>query len=599
MPGVVAAVLATAAFAVHLAARHSIHVVVERGLLPRWDLAAHLWHGWFDYYLLTSGRIPHVLWDLWLQGYWPPLLSLWQVPFYLLLGGELSAGSWSSAAAFTFVGVLGALILWQQWAHRSLLPAAIFIALLTSSPFLLAYATITMTEMAGATAQLLVVFAYERYRARPTGRRATLIAISLTILFFTKYNYFLLLAAPLVVHEWLERTAGWTLQRRARAVWASARRVLTSPMGVLVVAYAVALVAVLASGGFEFRILGRRVSVRGIGNSGHIVLYIAFARIAYLYWRGRIDWEALGAADPRIPALIVWFVVPVAVWMASPYPNHIRDFFNLVVNRPVGEPTVEAGLASYFAALRDGYFFSPWVLGVVAGAFVVAAVRYRAQPALMKFLVVAVAFQAAVIALHQTRLPRFLLLTVVLLCLAAAGEVGRWLSALRGGVAIGAALAPAVLACGIAGTMRMVEEERFRALALEEYIDSPALREALGVIRRELSPDDRLLVIGETDVLSPALVRWQLGPPSGVPSLPHRIAGEGRLDPELATCVLLVASPGSMAPLSVGGFEPSRVRAVMEAIGRGDLIERHRFALTDLGVSLWFYVRPPRRASAP
>lgn len=39
-----------------IVARHSIQMVAARSLLPRWDLATHLWHGWFDYHLLTTGH---------------------------------------------------------------------------------------------------------------------------------------------------------------------------------------------------------------------------------------------------------------------------------------------------------------------------------------------------------------------------------------------------------------------------------------------------------------------------------------------------------------------------------------------------------------
>lgn len=58
-------------------------------------------------------------------------------------------------------------------------------------------------------------------------------------------------------------------------------------------------------------------------------------------------------------------------------------------------------------------------------AFAVSAVLYRRQPPLMQWLILAIPLQFAVIALHPTRFTRFLLLPVVLLCLAAAGDVGR------------------------------------------------------------------------------------------------------------------------------------------------------------------------------
>ncbi|MCR4375893.1 MAG: hypothetical protein NUW22_13700, partial [Acidobacteria bacterium] len=175
-------------YAAAVVAPHTIAIVRARHLLPRWDLAAHLGHGWLDYHYLVTGQLHRFLWELWLQGYWPPIPSLFQLPFYLLMGGDMTSGLSSSLAAFVLVGVTGTAILWRQWGAVSLLPASVFLALLVSSPFLLAYASVTMTETIGALAQLLVVYAYVRYCLEHTPSSARLFAISLSVLFFTKYN---------------------------------------------------------------------------------------------------------------------------------------------------------------------------------------------------------------------------------------------------------------------------------------------------------------------------------------------------------------------------------------------------------------------------
>jgi hypothetical protein len=464
-----------------------------------------------------------------------------------------------------------------------------------SSPFLLAYATVTMTEMLGALAQLLVLLCYLSYRQDPSPRTARLFAVSLTVLFFVKYNYFVLLVGPLLLHEWLERTSRWSLTRRSTSVWRWTRRVLSSPTGAFVGLYIAGLMIILSTGGFEFQLQGHRVSVHGIGNSGHVVLYFLLGRLWYLQRRGRIDWGRLTSADPRIGPLLLWFAVPVTIWLASPYPNHIRDVANLVINRPLGEPTVATGIATYLDALQTAYFYTEWILGFVLAAFGVAAARYRKQPPLMQWLILAIPLQFAAIALHQTRFPRFLLLTVVLLCLAAAGEVGRWFSG-RPGRLVAGLLAPMVLASGLVAARHVVTEERFRVVAFEHYTDSEALRMAMGVIRGELTADDRLLIVGESDELSPALFRWELGPPSGVASFPFKIGGAGRLDPALATRVLLIVPLASdFAPIGVAHYDPARIDVVREEIDRGDLILRRELPLADLQVALRLYGRTPKR----
>ena len=425
-PALLGAVAVLLTCIARLVYEHTIAIVEAKGLLPRWDVASHLGAGWLDYHYLITGQIHRLLWDLWMQGYWPPMHSIYQIPFYLLRGPAMSSGLSSSLVAFVLAGITGTMLLWRQWRWASLLPVSLYLGLLISSPLLLAYASVTMTEMLGALAQLLVLLCYLRYRQRPDRATARLFAISLTTLFFTKYNYFLMLAVPLVLHEWLDRTKGWGVQRKAAAFWGWTRRVLSTPAGALLGLYLAGVLAILLTGGFEFHVSGQRVSVRSIGNTGHVVLYIVILRFIYLYRRGRLDrWRT--TSDDLVRAIFVWFVVPVTIWLASPYPNHIKDFFNLVINRPMGAPSVEAGAMSYVSALRTEYFYSPWVIAIALAIFVVAAIRYWRQPPLMQWLILTVVLQFGVIAVHQTRFARFLILPVVLLCLAASAEVGAWL----------------------------------------------------------------------------------------------------------------------------------------------------------------------------
>lgn len=587
--------LATAclAYVAHLVARQTVDVVQSRGLLPRWDLATHLGHGWFDYHLLATGRIDRLLWDLWLQGYWPPLPSVYQIPFYLLLGSGIAPGLWSALAAFLLVGLIGTAVLWRQRTRDAALPAALFLGLLISSPYLLAYASVTMTEMPGAAAQLLVLLCYVGHRQRPGLWSARLFAMSLTVLFFTKYNYFLMLGVPLVLHEWLEWGSGRTIGQRLAATWRGACRILFTPTGMLLALYLLGLVIVLRSGGFDFRLFGQRVSVHSVGNSGHVVLYLLLARVWYLHRRGRIDWARITSADPRARALLAWFVLPVTIWFASPYPNHIRDFFNLVVNRPLGDASVGAGIEAYTDALRSDYFYSEWVFVLVAAVVVVAAIRFRRQPPLMRWLILAIPLQLAAIALHQTRFPRFLLLTVVLVCLVAANEAGGWFAGPGRRRLAGALLAPIVAACGIAAATRVVMQERFRAVAFENYTDSHALRRALDEIRTGLTADDRLAIVGQGNELSPALFRWQLGPPSGVPCFPFEIGGAAGQEVAGATRLLLIVpSDPALARIDDTPAYRAQRRTALELVERGELLLRREIRLDDMQVALRLYDRP-------
>jgi len=416
-------------------------------------------------------------------------------------------------------------------------------------------------------------------------------ALPISVLFFTKYNYFFLLVVPLVIHEWLEQTSDGS---RFTAVWQSMQRVVKSPTGLLLLVYLFALAIVLRTGGFDAHVLGRRISVHTIGNTGHVVLYTLLARLWYLHRRHRIDWNRLASRDLRVRPLLVWFVLPVTVWFAVPYPNHIRDFANLVFNRPLGEPSVTRGIVTYVDALRESYFYSPWLLLGVIVAFVMAGVRYGSQPSWMRWLILAVPIQSAALVVHQTRFPRFLLLTVVLLCLVAAGESARWFTGPRRRV-VGWMLTPVILLLGVAAARVVVTQERFRMVAFENYTDSAPLRSALATVRRELTADDRLAIVGEGNDLSPALMRWELGPPSGVPCAPFQIGGAARLDPALATRVLLiepfVAGRGS---LDVTDYYLAQRQAIRARIDAGEFGRRRAVRLDDMQVTFQLYDRMSR-----
>jgi hypothetical protein len=62
-PALLIAATAAAAYVMQFVAQHTIQIVRTRHLLPQWDLATHLGHGWLDYHLLVTGQIPGLLWD--------------------------------------------------------------------------------------------------------------------------------------------------------------------------------------------------------------------------------------------------------------------------------------------------------------------------------------------------------------------------------------------------------------------------------------------------------------------------------------------------------------------------------------------------------
>jgi hypothetical protein len=288
-------------------------------------------------------------------------------------------------------------------------------------------------------------------------------------------------------------------------------------------------------------------------------------------------------------------VIPVTIWIASPVPNHLRDIANLVINRPMGQASVEEGVGAYLDALRTSYFYADWVLWLVLAAFAAAAWRYRRQPALVQAMIIAVPLQFAAITMHHTRFTRFLLLTVVLLCLAAAAEIGRWLTSVVRSRLLAGVVSAIVLIAGVQAARTVVTQDRFTVLAFEHYTDSGSLREALREIRAVLTADDRLVIAGQSNELSPALFRLELGPPSGVACFPYEIGGEDRLDLASATRLLVLEPMDAGAPADLVGAHQSRLQEIRAATGSGQFVPEREFPLAGLGVKLMLY----RRSTPP
>jgi hypothetical protein len=283
-------------------------------------------------------------------------------------------------------------------------------------------------------------------------------------------------------------------------------------------------------------------------------------------------------------------VAPILVWFAVPYPNHIRDFVNLVVNRPVGTPTAADGLLAYADAIRHQYFHDDLALTAVALVSLVAAVGYRRQTTFVRLLIVAVPLQLAMVTLHHTRFPRFLFLTVVLLYLLAALEIGRWVRGRRAWRVAAGCAAPLLLAAGLAGAGSVVTEPRFEALAFGQYTENDALSRALREIRGGTRPDDRIAVMGESDALSPALIRWELGLPEGARRPPMGS------DVAQATLILLmVPDDPERSPDAIIARHAEHLAALGPALEAGEFTRVSTFAIPELYVTLNLYRRSAAR----
>lgn len=330
------------------------------------------------------------------------------------------------------------------------------------------------------------------------------------------------------------------------------------------------------------RVAGHDVAFRTVGYSLHPLLYGWLVCAWRWHRRGRWDIRALTARDPRLRPWLVWFVAPVIVWLASPFPNHIKDLVYLVVNVPMG---AQLGFSAYLSTIRSEYFAHPAVFVATLGAFVSAAARYRQQPPLVQLLVATAALQFAMVSAHHTRDARFLLLAMPPFWMVAAHEFSRWLAHRQPTFATAAAVV--MLGASVAATASVLSGSTFRRLALEHYVASSALTDAFSAIRAMAPRAGTVAVIGRRDAVSPSLTKWELGPPRGQHQFPQeitRVADLPRLD---AAAMVVVIEPSDVSTSDA----TNRVMALVDA---GTLVLTRTLPVTDVGVSFRVFQRAAR-----
>jgi hypothetical protein len=198
--------------------------------------------------------------------------------------------------------------------------------------------------------------------------------------------------------------------------------------------------------------------------------------------------------------------------------------------------------------------------------------------------------QFAMVTAHHTRHARFILLAMPPFWIVSAAEIGGWMgrrypvtATLASVVVLGAALATA-------GSV--TTREPFTRLASENYVTSAALADAFASIRRTIPAGGRVAVVGRQDRVSPALVRWQLGPPSGHARFPDEVVRVADL-PLLDTAEVIVQIEPSEVPTE------RATQRVTEQVRAGVLVQFAMFAIAELDVTIRVFVRAGDDARRP
>ncbi len=313
---------------------------------------------------------------------WPPLNGLLLAAVALVSGRDPVAAAIPSLFGWFFT-VVGTYLLAERASSRYGVAAGFLaVALVLVSPAHRAYATDVMMESLGAGLTLATLYAFVVWSQERTRSSAARLGFAFTMLFFLKYNYWLLAAlAVLIVHivGHFSDYLGLAKRLRTEHPWRRGialqlRRPLNYPILVLL-----AVIAVHAfTGGFDFRVHGTLIEVR----SNQIFVAVAYGLILL---RFTIWWWTGGRHSARawLPAhvypLIYWHLFPVLIWFVIPYRLRTFLWFVSPANTEAEYHATFAESVRFFWTGAEGeYVAGPEMLVFLAIGIVVAALVSKA-----------------------------------------------------------------------------------------------------------------------------------------------------------------------------------------------------------------------------
>ena len=301
---------------------------------------------------------------------WPPLNGLLVGTVALVVGPDPVLAAIPSLLGW-FLSIVFAYLLAARASSRFGIAAGFLsAAFVIASPAHRAYATDIMMESLGAGLTLMALHAFVVWSQERTPRSGAWLGLAFTMLFFQKYNYWLLAAsAVLVAHAVDRRWEYLDLARRLRKeipwrCWllAQPRRPLNYPIALsLGIASAFAV-----TGGFSLAPFGAPIAI----TSNQIFVAVAFAlvllRFTIWWWTGGRH-RARAWLPPEVYPVLYWHVFPVLTWFAIPY--RLRTFLWFVSpanSEREYHATFLEGVRFYLAGVEGEYVPAPEVYPVLA-----------------------------------------------------------------------------------------------------------------------------------------------------------------------------------------------------------------------------------------
>lgn len=355
---------------------------VSRGLWysPLHDRNAHLWFGISLAIDIRTADLLHFLKDLHGARIWGPLHPL-------LLSGILAVGGlneqlavlpsltcWVLSAVFAFLAARRGV---RRGGNLAGSVAALFVL---ASPAHRAFATDIMLESLGACLSLGALYFYQRAEQNRRPWMGACLGLMLSLLFFDKYNYWLLVILALIVatlaaYPLAYARLGLSVLRQVNVLrWLRNQR--RQPLSYVLAGLLLLWAAMLACRGEPLQVGKLRISTHSSHNLLSVIYVVAFVRL-WPWWRqtGRTLVQKLGVPGRQ---LVYWHVWPIVIWFL--WPQRLGNCLAyLTRNHGQGGETHPflGGLPFYWDCLADHYHQFAWAPYLVAGLVAVAVLTCR------------------------------------------------------------------------------------------------------------------------------------------------------------------------------------------------------------------------------
>lgn len=437
-----------------------------------WRGVLHDRHGHYAYGLdlavsIATLNLDDAIWAIAKPAVWPPFHGMVLSAVLLVSGFDWRLGVVPSLCGWALMVCSVWQIALRLFLRADLAAVAGFVAVgfALSSPSLALLSSDVMLEGLGAGLSAGCIYAFIAACQEPTSRwRWRLLGLVATLLFFEKYNYWVLAIVAITLAA-LAQHPGVRMAAMSFVAWLlrSAPMMLRRPAALVCLALLCVVAAIGLHGPVALRLAGTEVQLYPPFNL-LTAAYAAFFILSLQLWREHRERAriALGTAGT---ALLLWHALPVAasflvprrlgsfVWFLAPS-NADERLYHF---DPIG------GLWLYLDAFLNGFSTSP-ATGWLCLALVAPALAFpRSMRAEWLVVPIFLAVSVAAMLLHPQQQARFLATSIFGLWLAAGAGAAIMVGALAGRRSV-----PAILA-GVAAAAVLIGNDIATPYRLEAY----------------------------------------------------------------------------------------------------------------------------------